>query len=97
MDQDFIVLEGYGVDFDFMDYGIEFRPDSGFSSVTSPLSWNLSCSNIDLEAKDTFNFIFALTDRDKCKFPNADSLNLNIKILPPENQSPLISFNNLSF
>jgi len=96
MDQDFIVLEGYGVDFDFKDYGIEFRPDSGFSSVTSSLSWNLSCANIDLETRDIFNFIFVVTDRDKCKFPNADSLNLNIKILPPDNQPPVISFNILT-
>lgn len=96
MDQDFIVLKGYGVDFDFEDYGIEFRPDSGFSSVTSPLSWNLSCANIDLEARDIFNFIFVVTDRDKCKFPNADSLNFNIMMLPPDNQPPVISYNNLT-
>ncbi len=41
-------------------------------------------------------FHFVLTDRDKCKFPNADSLQLHVKVLPPENEIPWLQFESLN-
>lgn len=95
-DGDFILLEGSGADFNFESYGVNFAPDSGAVDLTSPFRWALTCDNINLEVKDEFSFIFRVTDRDKCKFPNADSLVVNVKVLPPPNERPVLSYENRS-
>jgi len=95
-DNDFVVLNGVGEDFQFQDFDIQFEADSGFTNVSSPFQWNLTCENIDLTLKDEFKFYFLVQDRDKCKFPNADSISINVKVLPPDNTNPNLSYVNLN-
>ncbi len=92
IDDDFVTLrvepDGFPMEF----YQIKFDGAEGFTNVVSPFLWDLDCDLIDLEFKNEFNFYFIATDQDKCKFPNADTLQVSVVILPPENEHPEISF-----
>ena len=95
IDNDFINLRVEPIDFPMDFYEIEFDDVEGFGSVSSPFRWELDCSLIDLKFKNEFNFYFIANDRDKCKFPNADTLKVDIIILPPENSEPEISLSEI--
>ncbi|MCG8320362.1 MAG: gliding motility-associated C-terminal domain-containing protein [Cytophagales bacterium] len=95
IDKDYVTLrvEPAGFPLDF--YKINFEAVEGIASVSSPFRWELDCELIDLEFKHEFNFLFIATDRDKCRIPNADTLNVNIIVLPPKNQEPEISLSEI--
>jgi hypothetical protein len=95
-DGDLVVLKAAGDDFKLSDYGIQFPGDSAIGNVQSKFLWNISCDIINLNEKDEFNFFIWLEDRDKCKFPNHDSLYVKVKVLPPPNEKPLITMANLN-
>ena len=87
-DGDGLELQVVPVDFVLADYGITFPEASGVSQVQSAFSWQPGCDNINLADKREFQFFFILNDLDKCKFPNYDSLEVNITMLPPDNTPP---------
>ncbi len=91
IDDDVIALQVIPSGFALDSYNINFKPVTGEGAVESPFSWELDCDLFDLEAKDKFTFKFVATDADKCKFPNADSLSVTIKILPNPNDAPVIN------
>ena len=95
IDKDFVTLRIEPIDFPMDFYNINFENVEGLSSVSSPFQWELDCDLIDLEFKNEFNFHFIATDRDKCKFPNADTLKVDIIVLPPENQEPEINLSEI--
>ena len=82
--------------FTLEEFQIAFPDAAGPSQVSSPFSWNPTCDNTDLDQREEFDFLFILNDLDKCKFPNYDSLEVSIKLLPPDNRAPNISFINLN-
>jgi hypothetical protein len=82
--------------FTLAQYDIVFPDASAPDQVSSHFSWNPTCSNIDLDQREEFAFLFILNDLDKCKFPNFDSLEVSVKLLPPDNRAPNISFINLN-
>ena len=69
-------------------YGLLFPEVSGNASVTSDFAWDILCSSINLDEKDTFLVYFIGEDADKCHVDDADTLALNINVLPPLNDAP---------
>ncbi len=87
--QDFLVLDVKGKDFLLSDYGISFPPQQGNQRVTSSFQWDLRCANINLKKKSDFEFQFIVVDNsNKCRFYKADTLDVQVKILPPDNEKP---------
>ncbi len=95
-DNDYIVLSAKGKDFDINDYDVSFPFVSGNGNVSSLFQWNIFCDKVDLKAKDTFTFQFLLVDNaNKCRFYKADTLDVTVTLLPPDNNGPLLLINNL--
>lgn len=98
-DNDYLVLSGRGKDFNFADYGISVipAPANGNGTVSSDVQWDLGCTTTDLKVKDTFDFQFIVVDNaNKCRFYKADTVDVEVKILPPLNQPPLLSVSNMN-
>ncbi len=95
-DADELELQVVPDGFALADYAITFPAASGVSQVQSAFSWEPGCDNINLAERREFNFVFILNDLDKCKFPNYDSLEVSITILPPENTPPQFRVVNLN-
>ena len=93
-DNDSIKLEMVTKGFSADAYGITFPEAVGKGSTSSPFNWNLDCRSTNLDTKDEFTFYFIATDKDKCKFPNADTLEVVIKLFPPKNVPPQVSLQN---
>jgi len=96
-DNDFIVLSGKGIGFDLADYNIEFPGAQGNGRVSSLFKWNIFCDKINLGVKDTFLFEFLVVDNaNKCRFYKADTLDVSVTVLPPDNQQPNLRVSNMN-
>ncbi len=97
-DGDELELRVEPVDFALADYEIDFKGANGVNQVQAPFAWSPDCNNVDLSenGRRDFRFYFILNDLDKCKFPNYDTLQVDVKLLPPENTAPQISLVNNS-
>jgi len=70
-------------------FGISFPKATGIGQVSSLFEWNLSCTKIDLKKKDKFLFQFIVVDNaNKCRIYKADTVDVQVKILPPLNTAP---------
>ncbi len=88
-DNDFLILGVTGKDFNLSDYNITFPGDQKNGSVTSAFNWNINCDNVDPNVKDEFEFEFIVVDNaNKCRFYKADTLNVIVKLEPPDNSKP---------
>ncbi|MEJ1241392.1 gliding motility-associated C-terminal domain-containing protein [Chryseolinea sp. T2] len=95
-DNDHLVLGGQGVGFTMADYNISFPGASGNGAVVSPFSWNVFCDNVDLKKRDQFTFRFILVDdNNRCKVYQADTLDVTVKLLPPDNDAPTLQITSL--
>lgn len=97
IDNDFIVLTGAPKDFTFADYGIavDANPVDGNGQVSSRIQWDLKCSAVDPKKKDTFAFQFIVVDnKNVCRLYKADTVDVELKLLPPLNQAPLLTITN---
>jgi hypothetical protein len=89
IDKDKLVLTGAGKDFSIADYSISFPGDVDYENVSSLLTWNIRCDNVDLKVKDEFTFHFLVADNEnKCRFLYYDTLVVNVKLTPPDNTEP---------
>jgi hypothetical protein len=83
----------------FSPYGIKFTDASGKKEVSSKFNWDLLCPAVDPAKKSNFTFQFIASDNtNKCKFNKADTVDVNVKVLPPINNKPVLtiaSLNNL--
>jgi len=96
-DGDDIELTLSPVGFSLTSYQMSFPTiTQGNSNVQGHFSWNPICDIINLEDKNEFKIYFLLNDSDKCKFPNVDSLEVIIHMIPPFNQKPIIQISNLN-
>jgi hypothetical protein len=100
-DNDRLEVTGVGKGFDFATYGASYpsRTLTGTTSVptTAPFVWPLNCDKINLKQKDTFNFYLIVTDTDNlCGYTLADTLDVTLKVLPPENLKPELAINNVT-
>jgi hypothetical protein len=88
-DQDYLVLGVKGIGFDVEDYEVSFPTATGNGTVTSPFKWNIFCDNVDLEHKSEFTFEFIVVDNaNKCRLYKADTLDVTVKLSPPDNFGP---------
>jgi gliding motility-associated-like protein len=88
-DNDPVTVTGHGIGFNLEDYGIVFLPKEGKGSVTSNFLWNPGCE-ININQKDEFQVLLVAEDRNSCHSVKKDTLIVNIKLSPPENQAPQI-------
>lgn len=95
-DNDLIVLSGEGVGFDMKDYNITFPGATGNGSVVSTFSWNIFCDMVDLDERDEFTFRFLVVDEgNRCRVYQADTLDVTVKLLPPDNEGPKLQVTSL--
>ena len=95
-DKDLIVLSGEGVGFKMSDYNISFPGATGNGAVVSPFTWNVFCDNVDLSKRDVFTFRFMVVDdNNRCRVYQADTLDVTVKLLPPDNNQPLLHVTSL--
>jgi len=96
-DNDLLVLSATGVGFNISDYNITFPTVSGNGLVTSPFLWNIFCDDVNLAVKDEFTFRFVVVDNaNKCRFYKADTLDVTVKLYPPDNSGPTLLIANLN-
>ena len=97
VDNDFLVLSSVGQGFSFQEDSISVTPlpASGNGTVSSSFLWTLNCNTIDLSKKDTFGFQFIVVDdKNKCRLYKADTVDVEVKILPPVNHAPMLNVAN---
>ncbi len=88
-DNDFLILGVKGKGFDLSTYNISFPGDQKNGNVFSPFNWNIACDKVNLNVKDEFEFEFIVMDNaNKCRFYKADTLNVIVKLEPPDNSKP---------
>jgi len=92
-DGDFLELKVNGQNFDVNTLGIQVLPATGNGNVSTPLGWTINCNTVDFEAlniaEKDFEFQFIIVDNaNKCRFYKADTLDVVVKVLPPDNQAP---------
>ncbi len=93
-DNDFLVLDVKQRD-SLKLFGISFPKVSGLGQVSSLFQWDLTCSTVDLKKKDKFLFQFIVVDNsNKCRFYKADTVDVQVKILPPLNAAPELIIQN---
>jgi hypothetical protein len=96
-DNDYIVLGVQGVGFDISQYNISFPPAAGNNVVQSRFIWNILCDQIDLAKKNEYTFQFIVVDNaNKCRYYNADTLDVTVRLLPPDNQEPTLQVVNMN-
>ncbi len=96
-DNDFLILGVTGKDFNISNYNITFPGDQDNGNVSSPFNWNIACDNVDIEVRDEFEFEFIVVDNaNKCRFYKADTLNVIVKLEPPDNSKPDLSITSTS-
>jgi hypothetical protein len=94
VDNDFLVLDVKQRD-SLSLLGISFPKVSGPGQVSSLFQWDLTCSTIDLKKKDKFLFQFIVVDNsNKCRMYKADTVDVYVKILPPQNTAPQLIIQN---
>jgi hypothetical protein len=96
IDHDFLVLDLANKQV-WEDYGVTFERKEGNSKLVSAFNWQLDCGTIDFGLQNIFDFQFIVIDNaNKCKLYKADTVNVNVTILPPDNLSPSLVVNNLN-
>ncbi len=96
-DGDDVELTAVGDGFDLLDYDMNFPSlVTGNTNVEGHFSWIPSCDLMGTVEGNKFNMYFLLNDIDKCKFPNIDSLQVTVYLVPPFNFVPTLRFNNLN-
>lgn len=98
-DNDSISLRAVGDGFSLEDYGMKFTNLDGQGPLQSTFSWNTSCENVNLPAKNVFRLFFITEDKDLCEQANADTVIVNIALTAPPNDAPgieIIGFNERS-
>jgi hypothetical protein len=90
VDNDFLTLDVLKRD-SMEYYGASFTAKSGNRNLTSQFTWDLRCAKIDLSKRSTFVFTFIVADAaNKCRFYKADTVDVQVKVLPPVNTGPLL-------
>ena len=92
VDNDMLQLRAQGNVFALETYDMIFPGDSNKGHVASPFNWEVLCDKIDLADKGDFDLMFIVVDdANKCRLYKADTLNVRVKLDPPENSAPLLT------
>lgn len=98
LDNDFLVLDVQGKGFNISNYTMTFPQATGNGQVESTFSWTIGCAdNLNLATKDEFELQFIVIDNQNyCRFFKADTLDVVIKIEPPDNLKPELLITSLN-
>ncbi|HEY5692845.1 MAG TPA: gliding motility-associated C-terminal domain-containing protein [Cyclobacteriaceae bacterium] len=101
VDNDFLKLKLIGSNLLSADslrgLGVTFGDVDGNGSVQSQFNWDFSCDNLDLDNLDSFDLQFIVVDdKNKCGIYKADTLEVELKVNPPDNAKPQLTVNNLN-
>ena len=89
-----IIHEG----FELEDFGMSFTPQKHLISegrVTTTFTWDTGCDEYDFTELQHFDILMVLDDL-TCDINNNDTLKLGLSVFIPDNQPPVISFNNIT-
>ena len=94
-DNDKLEVVGVGKGFDLATLGALYPAQTleGNTSVetTKPFTWWLDCAKIDISKKNKFEFYLIVTDKyNVCDYHLADTLDITLNVLPPDNNKPLL-------
>ena len=92
-DNNFITLEALGNGFDLAEVNVNFQNTSGVGRVGSVFSWKVDCEYVDLSTRQNFEFLFVATDQGACNTSQADTLRVNVHIVPNVNTVPEMAAN----
>jgi hypothetical protein len=96
-DGDYIVLEDFGNNFKFSDHSMTFPKASGNGTAVSHFQWDITCTDVDLKKQSLFNLYFVVVDStNKCKFHKADTVEVSVQVLPPDNSAPVLVIESLN-
>ncbi len=100
VDNDFLVLNGAGRNFKFSDFNMTFAPVNGNGQVQSKFQWAISCDDFkkyNSDKRDSLRFQFIVVDNaNKCRLYMADTVDVSVKIYPPDNTAPVINVSSLN-
>lgn len=91
IDNDFLVLRMVPVGFRAADYGMTFTRRTGRGSLQSQFNWDLRCATYDWTKTDFELHFIAVDSANKCRFRKADTVTVKIKVLPPDNEQPVLT------
>ncbi|MBK5279001.1 MAG: gliding motility-associated C-terminal domain-containing protein [Bacteroidia bacterium] len=99
VDNDFLLLKATGGSFSLSD-AISFSPVTGNGTVQSKFQWLVSCDDFAKysgDKIDSLNFQFIVVDNsNKCRLYKADTVDVSVKIFPPDNIAPILTVNSLN-
>ena len=98
LDNDLILLEAIGGNFNLETYGAQFpsKEGNGNPGIGSTFTWPFSCDKFNLAEQDSFRFYLVVEDFDYCNITSKDTLTFDVKVLPPANSKPVISIASMS-
>lgn len=77
--------------------GASFSGAEGISPISSRFEWDIRCAQLDLKKQDNYTFQFIVADStNKCHILNTDTVDVQVKILPPDNLPPVLSIASLT-
>jgi hypothetical protein len=91
-DGDKLVLTTKGLGYNMATYSMSSPETTANGHVQTHFDWDIVCNQLNLSAKDVFDVQFIVVDNaNKCRFYKADTLNVKIKVAPPDNEKPILS------
>ncbi|MEK6781962.1 MAG: gliding motility-associated C-terminal domain-containing protein [Bacteroidota bacterium] len=100
VDNDLLTLVGVGKGFNLSDYSMAFLPASDSGTVQSKFQWLVSCddfSTFSNDKIDSLNLQFIVVDNsNKCQLFKADTVDVSVKIFPPDNAAPNLKIRSLN-
>jgi gliding motility-associated-like protein len=87
-DNDLIKLRAFAPDFNMQALGLTFDEISDRGEINTQFSWDLNCEILNIDNSENYNVYFVADDEDQCKFPNSDTLIVNINVIVPFNNQP---------
>jgi hypothetical protein len=94
-DNDQLVLSATGLGYNMATYSMAAPQDADRGHVETHFNWDILCNLMNLEAKDVFDVRFIVVDNaNKCRFYKADTLDIKIKVTPPDNEKPVLTLVN---
>ncbi len=88
---DSLSLTAKGFGFNLSDYGLVFNEIMGTQSIGQTFKFQVNCDYVGFVLPDTLEILFIGEDFDKCKAKSGDTLRLYVKLLPPDNNPPVIT------
>ncbi len=94
-DGDSLMLTVEGVDFDLEEFGISLDTTAFKNGeIAFRLDWDTDCRVYPFAYKNDFQIKFYVEDADRCNIDNRDSVILNIHIILPDNNEPVVLVEN---